>query len=60
MKRFDALITTQKNPGNPGKTKNGVFEKWAFLVVFLDFFQNGTLKRAEIFCVVISASKRFI
>ena len=70
MMRFDSMITTPKNTQvsamshlwkNQEKTpKNGVLEKWAFLVVFLDFFQNGTLQRHEVFCVVISASKRII
>ena len=37
-----------------------ISEKWSFLAVFLDFLRNGTLQRSGIFCVVISASKRFI
>ena len=30
------------------------------MVVFLDFFQIGTSQRAEVFCVVIGASKHLI
>ena len=28
-----------------------------FETIFLDFFRNGTLQRAEVFCVAFSASK---
>ena len=65
MKRFDALIATQKiSPlckvsflKKWQKTaKNTIFSKCPFFTVFHDFFRNGT----EVFCVVISVSKCFI
>ena len=70
MKHFDVWITTQETPGlckvlfwkKSGKTckklaflKNGHF--WCFSLIFS--LQNETLQRAEVFCVAISASKRF-
>ena len=70
MKRFDALIATQKtsvlckvpylkkSEKNPQKVT--IFFKMPFFEVFLDFFRKWTSQRAEFFCVVISASKRFI
>ena len=33
---------------------------WPFWPVFLDFFINGTLQRAEVFSVAFSASKPFV
>jgi hypothetical protein len=36
MKRFDALITTQKTPALCKKMV--IFEKWSFWAIFLDFF----------------------
>ena len=70
MKRQDALIATQKNLNSVQCTvaekirKNSkklpFFQKSPFLGVFLDFFSNCTLQRVEVFCVVISASRRFI
>ena len=59
MKRFDALITTQKTSAlykvaflkKSGKyaQKLPFFQKCPFFVVFLDFFRNGTSQRAEVF-----------
>ena len=34
-------------------------KKGQFFKVFLDFFQNGTLQRPEVFCVAFSASGHF-
>ena len=42
------------------RQKMVIFEKWSFWAIFLDFFQNGTSQSAGVFCVAISASKRFI
>ena len=36
------------------------FQKGPFLVVFPDFFSNDTVLRVGVFCVVTSASRRFI
>ena len=68
MKHFVALIATQKNlgslqspiPANRKNLKNTIFQNGNFFAVYLDFFRNWTLQRAEVFCVVISASKGFI
>ena len=72
MNRFDALITTQKNPSTLQslisekilkKTPTmGVFvkKKMSFLEVFLDFFRNGTLQRAEFFLHCNQCMKNFI
>ena len=59
MNRFDALIATQKTSGFSFISEKNQKKKYIFLKDFLDFFRNGTLQRAEVFCVVISASKRF-
>ena len=69
MKRFDALITTQKTPEicklpfwkkSRKIAQNDHFSKMTiFFALFLDFLRNGT-SQAGVFCVVISASKRFI
>ena len=71
MKRFDALITTQKNPSSlqgpislkikKKCKKNCHFWKMVILGNFSRFFSKMGLCRAlGFFCVVISASKRFI
>ena len=67
---FDALITMQKSSAlckvpflkKSGKSakKITIFSKMQFIGGFLDFFRNGTMQREEVFCVVISTSKRFI
>ena len=67
---FWCTDSNAKNPSSLGgpislkikknRQKMVIFEKWKFLAIFLDFFQNGTSQRAGVFCVVISASKRFI
>ena len=36
------------------------FQKWPFLVFFPDFFSNCTFLGVGVFCVVTSASRRFI
>ena len=70
MKRLDALITTQKKPQlsaksyfwkNQEKTqKMGIFEKNVIFGEFSRFFQKWDFAESWGFCVVISASKRFI
>ena len=71
MNCFDALIAMQKSSAlskvpflkKSVKTeeKKTIYSKNVnFFEVFLDFFRTATLQRAEFFCVVISASKRFI
>ena len=70
MKRLDALDTMQKTPTlktvpllkKSGKIhqKKSFKKKLYFMGLFLDFFSNNTLQRVEVFCVVISASRRFI
>ena len=69
MKRFDALIQ-RKEPQLSARSHFGKnleknnkiahFSKTPFFALFPDFFQNGTSQRPGVFCVVISASKRFI
>ena len=66
MKRFDALVTTQKTPALCEvpflKKSRKTAKKWLFLkngiffAIFLYFFQNETSQRVGGFCVVISAS----
>ena len=69
----EALWCTDYNAKNPSSLrspipekikKNGpklpFFQKLPFFAVFLDFFRNWTSQRAGVFCVVISAPKRFI
>ena len=34
-------------------------KKWAFLAVFLEFFRNGNLQIAEVYCVAFSTPGRF-
>ena len=36
-----------------------IVKNYNFEMAFLDFFRNGTLQRAEIFCAAFSASKSF-
>ena len=48
-----------KNQEKPQK-KRSFLKKMFFWGVFLDFFSNCRLQRVEVFCVVISASRRFI
>ena len=65
MKRFDALITTQKTLAlckDPFLMKKiytkkiGIKKKMVFFVwLLLIFFINGTLQRVEVFCVAISS-----
>ena len=59
MKRFDALIATQKTTALykvsflkiiRKKPKKNIFQKWYFFyVLFLFFFSNGTLQRGNVF-----------
>ena len=74
MKDFDALNATQKTLAlckvqflkkkQEKRTKIAIFDHFdnfrPFWPGFLDFFMNGTLHRAEVFCVAFSASKSFI
>ena len=39
--------------------KLSILHKLSFLTVYLDFFRNCTLQRAEVFCVAFSAPKPF-
>ena len=69
MKQFDALIATQKSQLSvkshflkkkisKNHPKLTFFKNPNFCEVFLDFFfGNGTLHRAEVFCMVIRTSK---
>ena len=60
-KNFSSLQNqiSEKNEEKPKKI--GIFEKmvffWRFLLIF---FRNGTLLKAEVFCIASSASKRSI
>ena len=69
----EAFWCTDYNAKNPSALQSPVLEKikkncpkWPFFkndnffALFLDFLGNGTSQRAGVFCVVISASKRFI
>ena len=68
-KRPDALNATRKTPAlynvpflnkiKKNCQKCPFYQKCHFLEVFLVLFRNGTLQRAEVFCVVFSASGRF-
>ena len=59
MKRFDALITTQKNLSSlqspisdkikKNRKKFAFLKKWYFIAVFLIFFRKETLQRGEVF-----------
>ena len=59
-KNLNSLQCTvaEKIKKNPQKIQ--FFQKLPFLVVFPDFFSNGTVLRVGVFCVVTSASRRFI
>ena len=68
-KGFNALYLTQKSKlsanycfwKNLKKKRQTILilKKWYFLAVFLHFIRNGTLQRAEVFCVAFSSSKPF-
>ena len=71
MKRLDALITMYKKcqlfklyrcwENHEKNTKKCSFlKKNVSCGVFLDFISNSTLQRVEFFCIIISASRRFI
>ena len=69
MKRFDALITTQKAPAlcevpflkksEKSNQKYIFFKNYIFLKVFVDF-RNGTLQRAQVFCVALTGILNFL
>ena len=59
-KKNPALCKVPFQKNQEKSPKITIFKKWQFFDDYHDFLRNWTLQRAGVFCVVISASKRFI